>query len=53
MTTETQIDLITEPPRRRTDEILAMLAERVGGRFTASTVFGSPGNAAAAPEAAR
>jgi len=42
MTTDTRIDPTTEPPRRRTDEILAMLAERVGGRFTASTVFGSP-----------
>ena len=42
MTTETPVGPTTEPPRRRTDEILAMLAERVGGRFTASTVFGSP-----------
>jgi uncharacterized spore protein YtfJ len=29
-------------PRRRTDEMLAMLAERVGGRFNAATVFGEP-----------
>ena len=42
MTTEIPVGPTTEPPRRRTDEILAMLAERVGGRFTASTVFGSP-----------
>ena len=42
MTTEIPVGPTTEPPRRRTDEILAMLAERVGGRLTASTVFGSP-----------
>ena len=42
MTTESPVGPTRQPPRRRTDEILAMLAERVGGRFTASTVFGSP-----------
>lgn len=42
MTTETPVRPPTQPPRRRTDEILATLADRVGGRFTASTVFGSP-----------
>jgi uncharacterized spore protein YtfJ len=29
-------------PRRRTDELLSVLADRVGGRFTATTVFGAP-----------
>ena len=38
MTTETRSVRPHEPPRRRTDEILAMSAERLGGRFTASTV---------------
>ena len=40
MTTETRP--ATEPPRRRTDDILSTLADRLGGRFSASTVFGSP-----------
>jgi uncharacterized spore protein YtfJ len=31
-----------QPPRRRSDEVLAMLADRVGARMTASTVYGSP-----------
>jgi uncharacterized spore protein YtfJ len=30
------------PPSTRTDELLSTLAERVGARFAASTVFGSP-----------
>lgn len=42
MTTEIPV----RPPRqaagRATDAILATLAERIGGCFTASTVFGSP-----------
>jgi hypothetical protein len=29
-------------PQRRTDELLAKLAERVGARFDASNVFGTP-----------
>jgi len=35
-------DTAAQPPRRRTDELLAMLAERVGARLTASTVYGTP-----------
>jgi uncharacterized spore protein YtfJ len=31
-----------QPPRRRADELLAMLAERIGGRLSASTVYGTP-----------
>jgi uncharacterized spore protein YtfJ len=31
-----------QPPQRRTDELLARLAERVGARFEASNVFGAP-----------
>ena len=42
MTTETPVRPPTELPRRRTDDILTTLADRIGGRFTASTVFGSP-----------
>ena len=42
MTTETPVRPPTELPRRRTDDILTTLADRLGGRFTASTVFGSP-----------
>jgi uncharacterized spore protein YtfJ len=30
------------PPRRRTDEMIATLAERIGGRFGVSSVFGAP-----------
>jgi uncharacterized spore protein YtfJ len=30
------------PPRRRTDELLATLAERIGARLSASTVYGTP-----------
>ncbi len=42
MTTETPVRPPTELPRRRTDDILTTLADRLGGRFSASTVFGSP-----------
>jgi len=42
MTTETPVRPPTELPRRRTDDILTTLADRLGGRFTASTVFGAP-----------
>jgi uncharacterized spore protein YtfJ len=31
-----------QPPRRRSDELLAMLADRVGARLGASTVYGTP-----------
>jgi uncharacterized spore protein YtfJ len=31
-----------QPPRRRAEELLATLAERVGARFSASTVYGTP-----------
>lgn len=43
MSTETPVRPSTQqPPTRRTDDILTTLADRLGGRFTASTVFGSP-----------
>ena len=42
MATETPVPPPTELPRRRTDDVLTTLADRLGGRFTASTVFGSP-----------
>lgn len=32
----------TQPPQRRTDDLLARLAERVGARFDAGAVFGAP-----------
>jgi len=32
----------TQPPPRRTDDLLATLAERIGARFDARTVFGAP-----------
>ena len=32
----------TAVPRRRGDELLSMLAERIGGRLGAATVFGAP-----------
>jgi hypothetical protein len=31
-----------QPPQRRTEELLATLAERIGARFDAGTVFGAP-----------
>ena len=31
-----------DPPRRRADELLATLAERVGARLSTTTVFGAP-----------
>jgi uncharacterized spore protein YtfJ len=31
-----------QPPPRRTDDLLATLAERIGARFDARTVFGAP-----------
>lgn len=41
MTTETPVRT-AEPPRRRTDDLLTTLADRVGAQFSASTVFGAP-----------
>ena len=35
-------DAPAEPPRRRADELLATLAEGVGARLTAATVYGTP-----------
>src|ERR671911_92679 len=32
----------TSVPRRRGDELLSMLAERIGARLGAATVFGAP-----------
>jgi uncharacterized spore protein YtfJ len=43
MASETETDRgAVQPPQRRTDEMLARLAERVGGQFDASHVFGAP-----------
>ena len=42
MSTETRNGRSNDVPRRRTDEILAALAERLGATFTASSVFGTP-----------
>lgn len=32
----------TAPPPRRSDQLLELLADRLGARFAASTVYGSP-----------
>jgi uncharacterized spore protein YtfJ len=32
----------SQAPRRRTDELLTELAERIGAKLTASTVYGAP-----------
>jgi hypothetical protein len=37
----------TPLPSRRTDALLGTLAERIGGRFGASSVFGAPSSAKA------
>jgi uncharacterized spore protein YtfJ len=42
MTAETPVRPTNQIPRRRTDELLTTLVDRIGGHFTASTVFGSP-----------
>jgi uncharacterized spore protein YtfJ len=42
MSTEATPPAGAELPRRRTDELLATLADRIGARFNASTVFGTP-----------
>jgi uncharacterized spore protein YtfJ len=41
MSTETS-SAAAQPPRRRADELLTALAERIGGRLNASTVYGEP-----------
>jgi uncharacterized spore protein YtfJ len=40
--TKTTQAAYAEPPRHRADDLLAILADRVGARFAASTVFGTP-----------
>lgn len=46
MTTATNtteaVSASTKPPRRRADELLSVLAERIGARLSASTVYGTP-----------
>jgi uncharacterized spore protein YtfJ len=42
MSTQAPISPSTEVPRRRSDDMLATLADRLGAQFTASTVFGAP-----------
>ena len=42
MTTGTPASPPAKPPHRRADDILTTLADRLGGRFTATTVFGTP-----------
>lgn len=42
MTAETPVRQTNQVPRRRTDELLTTLVDRIGGHFTASTVFGTP-----------
>ena len=32
----------TQPPGRRTDELLSLLAERIGAKLSSATVFGTP-----------
>ncbi len=41
MSTETSSSA-AQAPRRRTDELLTALAERIGGRLNPSTVYGEP-----------
>jgi uncharacterized spore protein YtfJ len=41
-TTSNAPNASTKPPRRRSDDLLAKLAERIGGQLGASTVYGSP-----------
>jgi uncharacterized spore protein YtfJ len=40
-TNTTQADSV-DRPTRRADDLLSVLAERVGTRFSATTVFGTP-----------
>ena len=42
MSTEATSGAAAEQPRRRTDEWLAALADRIGARFSATTVYGAP-----------
>jgi len=42
MTKTTPNTPASDVPRHKSDDILSALAEKVGARFTASTVFGSP-----------
>lgn len=42
MTTETPVRPAVEVPRRRIDDMLTKLADRIGAQFSASTVFGAP-----------
>ena len=42
MATQTPITPAADVPRRRTDDVLSTLAEQVGARFTASSIFGAP-----------
>ena len=46
MTTETNttpaVDPSAQPPRRRADELLSLLADRIGAQLGSSTVYGTP-----------
>jgi uncharacterized spore protein YtfJ len=42
MSTTTASTATTEVPHRRADDLLGAIAEKVGGRFTAASIFGPP-----------
>jgi uncharacterized spore protein YtfJ len=42
MASETPLSPTADVPRRHTDDLLTALADRLGGRFSAGTVFGQP-----------
>jgi uncharacterized spore protein YtfJ len=42
MSTQPTSSAAAEQPRRRADELLATLADRIGARFSAATVYGTP-----------
>ena len=42
MSTEATSGAAAEQPRRRMDELLATLADRIGARFSAASVYGTP-----------
>jgi uncharacterized spore protein YtfJ len=42
MSTEATSGAAAEQPRRRTDELLATLADRIGARFSAANVYRTP-----------
>jgi uncharacterized spore protein YtfJ len=42
MSTEPTSSTAAEQPRRRADELLATLADRIGAQFSAATVYGTP-----------